>query len=65
MTIVYDDLTHACQLALDIESIPDNYQEFNMLSYEGHGKYNVDKARRILGFEPLEKWEGYYRRKTL
>jgi nucleoside-diphosphate-sugar epimerase len=64
MTIVYDDLAHACQLALDIESVPDNYQEFNMLSYEGHGKYNVDKARRILGFEPLEKWEGYFKRKA-
>ena len=62
MTIVYDDLAEVCKLALEIESVPDDYQEFNMLSYEGHGKYTVDKARRILGFEPLEKWEEYYKR---
>jgi nucleoside-diphosphate-sugar epimerase len=62
MTIVYNDLAVACKLALDIPTVPDDYQEFNMLSYEGHGKYNVNKARRILGFEPTEKWEDYYRR---
>jgi hypothetical protein len=60
--VVYDDLAHACKLALDIESVPGGFQEFNMLSFEGHGKYNLDKARRILGFEPLEKWENYFRR---
>ena len=61
-TIVWEDLQHACRLALEIESVPDNFQEFNMLSYEGHGKYRVEKARRILGFEPLEKWENYFKR---
>lgn len=60
--IFWKDLQHACRLALDIESVPDDYQDFNMLSMEGHGKYNVDKARRILGFEPLERWEDYYKR---
>ena len=33
-----------------------------MLSYEGHGKYSVEKARQILGFEPTEKWENYFKR---
>lgn len=61
MTIVHDDLVHACRLALEIESVPDAYQEFIMLSYEGQGKYSLDKARRILGFEPLERWEDYYK----
>ncbi len=62
MTIVYGDLAVACKLALDIASVPDGYQKFNMLSYERHGKYNVNKARRILGFEPQEEWEKHYRR---
>lgn len=61
-TIVWEDLQVACRLALEIESIPDNFQEFDMLSYEGHGKYSVEKARRILGFEPTEKWEKYFER---
>ena len=61
-TITFEDFQHACRLALEIESVPGNNQDFNMLSYEGHGKYRVDKARRILGFEPQEKWEDYYKR---
>jgi len=61
-TIIWEDLQLACRLALDIESVPDNFQDFNMLSYEGHGKYSVEKARQILGFEPTEKWENYFKR---
>jgi len=61
-TIVWEDLQLACRLALDIESVPDNFQDFNMLSYEGHGKYSVEKARQVLGFEPTEKWENYFKR---
>ncbi len=60
--IIYDDLAHACRLALEVESVPDGFQDFNMLSFEAHGRYSVEKARRLLGFEPLERWEDYYRR---
>ena len=62
-TVVWEDLQLACRLALDIEAVPDDFQEFNLLSWEGHGKYNVDKARRILGFAPTEKWERYFERR--
>ena len=61
-TIVWEDLQLACRLALDIDSIPGHYQEFNMLSYEEQGKYSIEKARRILGFEPTQKWESYFAR---
>ena len=61
-TIIWEDLQLACRLALEIESVPENFQDFNMLSYEGHGKYSVEKARQILGFEPTEKWENYFKR---
>lgn len=61
-TVVWEDLQLACRLALEIESVPDGFQEFNLLSWQGHGKYNVDKARRLLGFAPTEKWERYFER---
>ena len=61
-TVVWEDLQHACRLALEAESIPDNFQIFNMLSYLSHGKYTVEKARRTLGYAPLEKVEDYYKR---
>ena len=57
-----EDLQRACRLALEIESVPDHFQEFNMLSYFGQGKYNSDKARRILGFQPLRRWEDEFER---
>ena len=60
--IVYEDLQHACRLALEVESVPDSFQDFNMMSYQGQGKYLQDKARRILGFEPTERWEDYFER---
>jgi nucleoside-diphosphate-sugar epimerase len=62
-TVVWEDLQQACRLALEIEAVPDGFQEFNLLSWEGHGKYTVDKARRLLGFEPTEDWQRYYARK--
>jgi dTDP-4-dehydrorhamnose reductase len=60
--VIHDDLQQACRLALQLESVPDGYQECNLLSMEGHGKYRAEKARRILGFQPRERWEEYYRR---
>lgn len=62
MVIVWEDLHHACRLALEVESVPDNCQVFTMLSYLGHGKYLIDKAKRILGYEPLEPVQEYYKR---
>ena len=63
-TVVWEDMQHVCRLALEIDSVPDNFQYFNMLSYLGQGKYSIDKARRILGFEPGERWSEYFRRAT-
>jgi len=60
--IVWEDLQHACRLALEIESVPSHFQALNMLSYPGHDKYRVDRAREILGFEPLEDWEAFFKR---
>lgn len=60
--IFWEDLQHACRLALEIESIPGHFQELNMFSCEGHGKYRLDKARQMLGFTPTQPWEEYFRR---
>jgi nucleoside-diphosphate-sugar epimerase len=60
--ITYKDLAHACRLALEIESVPDYFQEFNMHSYLGQGKYLLDKARQILGYEPQQDWTTWFRR---
>lgn len=60
--IVWEDLVQACRLAMEIESVPDYFQMFILHSYLPHGKYSIDKARRMLGYEPLERWDRYFKR---
>ncbi|MBM3263393.1 MAG: NAD-dependent epimerase/dehydratase family protein [candidate division Zixibacteria bacterium] len=61
MVIVWEDLQQACRLALEVDRIPDGFQVFHMHSHEGHGKYLLDHAKRILGWTP-QPWTSYYRR---
>ena len=60
--VVYDDLWDACRRALELDPVPDWYQEVNLLSFGEHGKYSAAQARRLLHWEPAEHWEKYYRR---
>ena len=61
-SIVWEDLQHAIRLALEVKSVPGNFQVFNLLSYHGHGKFSTEKAKRLLGYAPLEQLEAYYKR---
>jgi nucleoside-diphosphate-sugar epimerase len=63
-TVTWEDLAHACRLALEVESVPGYFQEFNLHSYLGHEKYLLDKSRRLLGFEPQRDWSAFPRRPT-
>jgi nucleoside-diphosphate-sugar epimerase len=62
MVISWEDLHHACRLAIEIESVPESCQVFHMHSHTGHGKYLLDKPRRMLGYVPQKRLEDYYRR---
>ena len=61
-TIIYDDLVHAVKLALELGSVPDYFQHFNLHSHLGHNKYSMDKAKRLLGYEPQERYTDLYKR---
>ena len=62
MSVVWDDLIQACKQALELESVPGGYQEFNLHSHLGHEKYSLERAREILGFEPKPNMAEFYRR---
>jgi len=51
-------------LALEIEALADNYEEFNLHSHVGQGKFSIERAQRILGYEPTQDWSRFYRRPT-
>tara|TARA_Y100001960_G_C14624397_1_gene802401 strand:- start:6 stop:764 length:759 start_codon:yes stop_codon:yes gene_type:complete len=61
-TVVWEDVVSACKLAFEVENLPEYYQWFNLNSYLEHGKYSIEKAQRILGFQVGEKVEKYFRR---
>lgn len=60
--VVYEDLWDGCRRALELDPVPDWYQEINLLSFEEHGKYSNATARRVLGWKPSRRWEEIYRR---
>lgn len=60
--IVWEDLQHACRLALEVKALPDNYEEFNLHSHLGQGKFSIERAQRLLGYQPTKDWASYYRR---
>jgi len=60
--IVWEDLVEACRLALEIESVPDNFQSFNLHSFSPQGKYSIEKAQRMLGYAPQVRLGDYYKR---
>ncbi len=62
--IIYDDLAVACRQGLELPSVPGFYQAFNLHSHYGPGKYNLEKAERILGYAPQEAWWDWQRRPT-
>lgn len=61
-SVVWEDVVEACRLAIELDSVPGNYQCFNLHSHPGHGKYRLDKAERLLGFRPQASLEALYRR---
>jgi len=60
--VVWTDLMHACRLALDIESVPDYFQKFYVMSYDAQGRYDMRRVKQIMGFEPVKRWGDYYKR---
>ena len=60
--IIYDDLAVACRQGLELDLVPDFYQAFNLHSHYGPEKYSLEKAERLLGYVPQEKWWDWQRR---
>ena len=60
--VIWEDVQQALRLSLDVESLPDYFQTFNILTYETTGKYGTQKAQRLLGYKPSRHYEKFYKR---
>lgn len=60
--LILDDLAEACRLALEVPSVPGGYQAFILHSFPVHGRHPLERARRILGYEPRDPDPAWGRR---
>ena len=64
-SVTFRDAGQAIRLALevDLERLPSRNEVFFITADLPHGQYTNAKARRLLGFEPQDKLEAYWRRR--
>lgn len=64
-SVTFRDAGEAARLALevDLETLPSRNEVFFITADLPHGKYSNAKARRLLGFDPQDKLEKYWRGK--
>jgi nucleoside-diphosphate-sugar epimerase len=63
-SVTFPDAARAIRksLEVDVADLPSRNEVFFILTDMPHGQYSNAKARRILGFEPQDSLEGYWRK---
>lgn len=64
-SVTFRDAGEAVRLALEVDlaTLPSRNEVFFITTDLPHGKFSNTKAQRLLGFEPRDKLEKYWRRK--
>ena len=64
-SVTFRDAGEAARLALEVDlaTLPSRNEIFFITTDLPHGKYSNAKARRLLGFDPQDKLEKYWRKK--
>ncbi|MDA0337018.1 MAG: NAD(P)-dependent oxidoreductase [bacterium] len=63
-SVTFPDAARAirCALEVDVRQLPSRNEVFFVTTDLPHGKYSNDKARRLLGWEPQDSLEKFYRK---
>jgi nucleoside-diphosphate-sugar epimerase len=63
-SVTFPDAARAIRkcLEVDLRTLPSRCEIFFITTDTPHGRYHNAKARRLLGWEPLDKLEGYWRK---
>ncbi len=61
-TVSWEDTGRAMLHGLRAPAMPSPHEVFLICARQPHGKYRVDKARRLLGWEAADTWEELLRR---
>lgn len=59
-TTSWDDAGHSIRRALEVERFPSAYEVMNINADLPHGKYSIQRAKDLLGWQPLDGLERYW-----
>jgi hypothetical protein len=65
MSVSWGDAARALRAALEAPSLPSPYEYFHIVADLPHGVFPNDKAKRLLGRQPLDTLESHYTRPAL
>lgn len=61
--VSWADTAQIFHRALVTESLPSNFEIFNITSNLPHGKYSIEKARQLLGYQPKDDFARLWKRR--
>jgi nucleoside-diphosphate-sugar epimerase len=63
-SVTFPDAARAIRkcLEIDLQTLPSRCEIFHITTDTPHGRYSNAKARRLLGWEPQDRLEGYWRK---
>jgi uronate dehydrogenase len=61
--VSWEDTGRAVRAAVEAAPMPNRYEPFIITTDLPQGKFSAEKARRLLGWQPRDRFEGHWRRK--
>ena len=61
--VSWADTGRAVRAAVEAPPLPNRYEPFIITTDLPHGKFNAEKAKRLLGWQPQDLFEGHWRRR--
>ncbi len=62
--VSWEDTGRAFRAAVEAPPMPHPYEPFIITTDLPHGKFSAEKAKRLLGWEPQDRFEGHWRRRV-
>ncbi|HEX2036482.1 MAG TPA: NAD(P)-dependent oxidoreductase [Chloroflexota bacterium] len=61
--VSWEDTGRAFRAAVEAPAMPNRYEPFIITTDLPHGKFNAEKAKRLLGWQPRDLFAGHWRRR--
>ena len=62
--VSWEDTGRAFRCAVDAPAMPHRYEPFIITTDLPQGKFNAEKAQRLLGWQPRDRFEGHWKRRN-